>query len=75
MEQEQLGEGAAGAVEPLLQPVRPRYVTKTNRVECLVSFVEIVLCWMLMSLNSEKYIYFSFCNMGVRLCIWGILME
>jgi hypothetical protein len=30
-EQEQLGEGAAGASDPLLQQVRPRYVTETNR--------------------------------------------
>jgi hypothetical protein len=33
-EQEQLGAGAAGASEPLLQQIRPRYVTETNRVEC-----------------------------------------
>jgi hypothetical protein len=33
-EQEQLGAGAAGASEPLLQQIRPRYVTETSRVEC-----------------------------------------
>jgi hypothetical protein len=33
-EQEQLGAGAAGASEPLLQQIRPRYVPETNRVEC-----------------------------------------
>jgi hypothetical protein len=34
LEQEQLGAGAAGASEPSLQQIRPRYVTETNRVEC-----------------------------------------
>ena len=33
-EQEQLGAGVAGASEPLLQQIRPRYVTETSRVEC-----------------------------------------
>ena len=42
LEQEQLGAGATRDSEPLLQQIRPRYVTKTNRVECLVSFAEIV---------------------------------
>jgi hypothetical protein len=28
LEHEQLGEGAAGASEPLVQQVRPRYVTE-----------------------------------------------
>jgi hypothetical protein len=30
----ELGAGAAGASEPLLQQIRPRYVTETSRVEC-----------------------------------------
>jgi hypothetical protein len=40
-EQEQLGAGAAGASEPLLQQIRPRYVTETNRVECMVSLLRL----------------------------------
>jgi hypothetical protein len=76
LEQEQLGEGAAGAAEPLLQQVRPRYVTKTNRVECTVSFAEIVFVLDVNVLKLRKvYIFLIFVIWVFVLCIWGILME
>jgi hypothetical protein len=64
LEQEQLGEGAAGASEPLLQQVRPRYVTETNRAECMVS----LLRWCLYrcnDLNPEKFSFLLLVNSGV----------
>jgi len=75
-EQEQLGVGATGAVEPLLQQVRPRYVTKTNRVECLVSFCRDCVVWVVNVLKLRKlYIFLIFVIWVFVLCIWGILME
>jgi hypothetical protein len=75
LEQEQLGEGAAGASEPLLQQVRPRYVTKTNRVECMVSFAEIVIVLDVNVLKLRKiYIFLIFVISPVRLTgksVWG----
>jgi hypothetical protein len=77
LEQEQLGEGAAGAAEPLLPQVRPRYdFTKTNRVECMVSFAEIVFVLDVNVLKLRKiYIFLIFVIWVFVLCIWGILME
>jgi hypothetical protein len=47
-EQEQLGAGVARASEPLLQRIRPRYVTETNIVECS----EIIAAIVVMSLGK-----------------------
>jgi hypothetical protein len=68
-EQEQLGEGAAGASEPLLQQVRPRYVTKTIRAGCMVSLLKWG-CKDVMSLTQNNSRFFLLAGnkgvMGVR---------
>ena len=71
LEQEQLGEGAVGAAKPLLQQVRPRYVTKTNRVECMVSFSKIVFVLDVNVLKLRKIYIFLIFVIWVFVCAFG----